>query len=258
MKTNRSAACAAAAFALLLTMASQAQVTDAGMGKVVPVEIFVCKYNDGKGPADLDKVIARWNKFMDDNGVDNYAAWTLSPYYFGTEQDFDVAWLGASADGNAMGSATQTWITKGGDVQKGINDVVTCTGHSGMSSAMYKAPAGGNTPVSGVITMMDCKLNQGHRYADIKAAELKWAQHLTASGSKAAYYHWFPVYGGGDADFDYKVVFAYPDFPSLGADWERNQNGGGREMGEDIFDDIDDCDDARVYVATSRRSGKIR
>jgi hypothetical protein len=258
MKIIRCAAGAAAAIALLFSMPALAQVSKDGMGKVVPVEIFACKYNAGKGPADLDKVVARWNKFMDDNGVDNYAAWTLTPYYFGSEQDFDVLWLGASADGNAMGSGTQLWTSKGGDIQKAYNEVVKCNGHSGMSSAMYKAPAGGNTPASGVITMMDCKLNEGHRYADIQAAEVKWAAHLTSVGSKAAYYHWFPVFGGGDAEFDYKVVFSFPDFLALGADWERNANGGGREMSRDIFDDIDDCDDARVYIAQNRRAGKIR
>jgi hypothetical protein len=39
---------------------------------------------------------------------------------------------------------------------------------------------------------------------------------------------------------------------------ERGANGGGREVGQEIFDDIDDCDDARVYVATSRRAAKLR
>ena len=60
--------------------------------------------------------------------------------------------------------------------------------------------------------MMDCELNEGKEYPDVRAAELKWADHLAESGSKAAYYHWFPMFGGGDADFDYKVVFSYPEF----------------------------------------------
>jgi hypothetical protein len=123
---------------------------------------------------------------------------------------------------------------------------------------MYKAPASNETPASGLITMMDCELNDGKGYSDIKAAEIKWAEYLASHGSKAGYWHWFPVFGGGDAEFDYKVVFSYANYKELGADFELNANGGGRETGQEIFDDIDDCDDARVYVATSRRAAKLR
>ena len=35
--------------------------------------------------------------------VDDYAAWTLTKSYYGPEQEFDVIWLGAWTDGNAMG-----------------------------------------------------------------------------------------------------------------------------------------------------------
>lgn len=258
MNPVKKAASLAAVFVLLFTGQVIAQVSKDGMGKVVPVELYACTYNEGKGAADLDKVIARWNKFMDDNGTDDYSAWTLTPFHYGQEQDFDVIWLGAFADGNAMGSGINTWLTKGGDIQKGYDEVLDCGAHLGMSSAMYKAPEGGNAPASGIITMMDCELNEGHRYPEVKAAEIKWAEYLTGKGSKAAYYHWFPIFGGGDAEFDYKIVFSYPSYVELGADFELNANGGGREAGQEIFGDIDECDDARVYVATNRRSGKIR
>ena len=258
MKLVRMAAAAAIAGIVLIANSATAQVSKEGMGKVLPVEIYACKFNEGKGMADLEAVISRWNQFMDDKKINTYAAWTLTPYYFTEEQDFDVIWLGAYKDGNAFGSGTDTWLASGGELAAAYNEVVTCAGHIGLSSAMYKAPAANVTPASGIITMMDCKLNKGHRYSDIKAAEIKWAKYLTDSGSRAGYWHWFPTFGGGDADFDYKVVFSYENFTQLGADYERIANGGGREMSQDVFDDIDDCDDARVYVATSRRATKLR
>jgi hypothetical protein len=258
MKALQSTAVLAAVFVCLFSATALAQVSNDGMGKVLPVELFACSYNDGKGPADLDKVIGRWSKYMDDNSINNYAAWTLTPYHFGSEQDFDVIWMGAFADFNAMGSGINTWLTKGGDLQKAFDDVLDCSGHSLMSSAMYKAPANNETPASGIITMMDCELNDEKRYSDIKGAEIKWVKYLADNGSKAGYWHWFPTFGGGDAEFDYKVVFAYENYIDLGADMERGANGGGREVGQEIFDDIDDCDDARVYVATSRRAAKLR
>ena len=106
--------------------------------------------------------------------------------------------------------------------------------------------------------MMNCELNEGNRYSDIKKAEMQWAKYLTSNGSSAGYWHWFPAYGGGNSEFDYKVVFAYNNFTELGADFEHGANGGGREAGQENFADIDDCDDARIYLATSLRTAQLR
>jgi hypothetical protein len=258
MKSLRVALWPAMAGLLLAAAPGFAQVNAGGMGKVLPVELYTCKYKDGQTAANLHSVIDGWNRFEDANKTDTYAAWLLTPFFFGTEQDFDVIWLGAYKDGNAMGKGLQNWLTKGGEQQAAFDKVIDCDAHSAYASAMYKAPAAGTTPASGFITIMDCKLNEGHKYPDIKAAELKWAEHLKKSGSKAGYYHWMPYFGGGDADFDYKVAFAYSSFEEIGADFEGFANGGGRELSTEIFGDIDECDDARVYMSTSVREAKIR
>ncbi len=258
MKSLKIVMFSAAAGLLLASAPGFAQVSADGMGKVVPVELYACKYQEGKNDADLAEVIERWNKFSDDSDMDDYAAWLLTPFFFTTEQDFDVIWLGAFRDGNAMGAGLQNWLSNGQELAAAFEEVVHCAAHVAYSSAMYKAPPAGNVPSSGFITMMDCKLNEGHRYADVKAAELKWADYLAKSGSKAAYYHWMPMFGGGDADFDYKVVFAYPDFKEIGSDVEKFANEGGRDTSREIFGDIDECDDARVYATRNIRSGKIR
>ena len=258
MKTRYKAAATAALVSLLVTNLAFAQVSEDGLGKVLPVEIWACTYNDGQDISDLDKVTVRWNKFLDDNGDTNRAAWVLTPYVYTPEQDFDFLWMEAFADGNAMGTGTHLWLTKGGDLSEDYDEVADCTAHVVLSSAMYKAPANAETPSSGIITMMNCEMNEGSRYSDVKAAELKWAEHLTNSGSNAGYWHWFPTFGGGDSEFDYKIVFAYADYVELGADFERFANGGGRKASREIFSDVDDCDDARVYVATVQRAAKLR
>lgn len=250
--------CPAIAGLLLAATPVLAQVSADGMGKVVPVEAYTCNFNEGMDQSDLNAVIERWNDFADDSDMDDYAAWLLTPFFFTPEQDFDFIWLGAFSDGNAMGAGLQNWITNGQELGAAFDEVVDCGAHLAFSSAMYKAPPGGNTPSNGVITMMDCELNEGKEYSDIKAAELKWVEHLAEAGSEAAFYHWMPMFGGGEAEFDYKVVFAYADFNSLGATVEHIANGGGREESSEIFGDIDDCDDARVYLTRSIREGKIR
>lgn len=243
---------------LFTTSDAIAQVSEDGMGKVIPVELYACNYNDRQDEDDLNSVISRWNRWMDERNNSDYAAWTLIPYHFGQEQQFDLIWMGAYTDGNAMGAGVDQWFAEGGDINDAFEEVLTCNGHAGLASAMYKSPPDNATPTTGIITMMDCELNEGHRYQDIKKAEMKWAEHMRSSGSTAGTWHWFPIYGGGDAEFDYKVVNAYTNYSELGADWERFSNGGGREASTDIFGDIDDCDDARVYVATSRRAAQLR
>jgi hypothetical protein len=244
---------------LALAMGSaMAQVSAEGMGKVVPVELFTCTYNNRQDADDLNAVIARWNRWMDERNNDDYAAWTLTPFHFGPDQDFDLIWMGAYRDGNAMGAGTDEWFAEGGDIDDAFAEVLDCDAHLGLSSAMYKSPPDNQTPGTAIITMMDCELNEGNRYTDIKAAELAWAKHMTDAGSTAGTFHWFPVFGGGDAEYDYKVVNAYANYTELGADWERFANGGGRDVSQETFADIDDCDDARVYVATSRRAAQLR
>jgi hypothetical protein len=258
MKVRQLLAAASAATLLVGTSVSIAQVSESGMGKVLPVELFACSFRDGKDAGDLDRVVDRWNRFMDERSVDSYSAWLLTPYYYGPEQDFDMVWMGASTDGNAMGAGTHQWLTEGGDLQEAFDEVVDCSAHVGLASAQYKAPPGNETPRSSVLTMMDCELNEGKRYSDVKAAELKWAEYQSEAGSENGTWHWFPTFGGGDAEYDYKVVTAYASFVELGADWEQFSNGGGRAASMDIFDDVDECDDARVYVARSIRSAQLR
>jgi len=258
MTIRRFAASAATLAMLFSANAALAQVSESGMGKVLPVEIYVCSFNDGQDAGDLDKAVEGWTEYMDDQDTNNYSAWTLTPFMFGAEQDFDFLWMGAYTDGNAMGAGIQSWLTEGGEQREAFDKVATCNAHVMLGSAMYKAPSDQQTPASGVITMMDCKLNEGSRYSDIKGAELKWSKYLTENDSAAGYWHWFPTFGGGDADFDYKVVSAYRDFNELGADFEHNANGGGRDTSREIFGDIDECDDRRVYIANSRRNAQLR
>lgn len=238
--------------------AGHAQVTADSIGKVLPVHLYACNYNDGKDTSDMNRVIERWNRFMDERGTDTYAAWTLVPYHFGGEQTPDVIWVGAYRDGNAMGAGTDMWLTEGGDLADDFAEVVTCEAHLGFSSAMYKAPPDSNTPSSGIMTMTNCEMDEGTRYSDVQAAEVKWAEYMTENGSRAATYHWFPTNGGGDQDFDYKIITAYENYTEYGKDWEQNANGGGRAVSMGLFNDLDTCNDARVYVATSIRQAGIR
>ncbi|MBT8071565.1 MAG: hypothetical protein KJO80_14120 [Gammaproteobacteria bacterium] len=81
---------------------------------------------------------------------------------------------------------------------------------------------------------------------------------MTDGGSDAAIFHWFPVYGGGKEDFDYKWLEAHASMTEIGADFERYGNGGGWRVRGALMSHLVSCDSRRAYVAQSRRFVQLR
>lgn len=226
--------------------------------KVVPAEVYVCSFNDGQGPGDLEDTIEGWSEYMDDNEIDDYAAWTLTPHYYGPEQEFDFIWLGAWTDGNAMGAGMDMWYSSGGEHAQNFAEVADCGVHILSGSINYKLPEGG-TPANSVITFSNCTVSDDSNYPEVAIATRSWVELLTAAGSEAAIYHWFPAYGGGGDDTpDFVTLTAFPNYAALGADFERYTNGEMfRENGR-LFGGKVDCDIARAYNARQRRAAQLR
>jgi len=226
--------------------------------RVIPVELFACTYNDGKGSGDLDKVIDKWNAWADKNGFEDYAAWTLTPYYFGPDQEFDVIWLGAAKDAVALGKAQDAYNAETAGLHDGFNKVLTCNAHVNFASINYKAWPDEATPGNSVLTFSDCKYKKGSSYSKLKAAMGEWTQHLSDAGSTAAIFHWYPAYGGGGEDFSFKWIDAYHNLAELGADYESFGNGGGVVVSGRLMGHLIDCDSSRAYLAKNRRYVKLR
>jgi hypothetical protein len=238
---------------------AQAQ-DDVRMSKFVPTEIFACNYKEGKGPSDLDAATENWSQHMDSESADAYAAWTLTRQYYSSEQDFDVLWLGAWKDGNAMGQGRDRYHATGGAVRAGFSAVVDCTGHAGYVSWAYKLPADSGAPPSdsAVFAFTDCNVKEGATYDSIVASLKEWAKVLGDNGSKASIYQWWPVYGGGDEDFDFKIVSVYPNYAEQGADLERVGNGELWRKRMELVGGKFECNVSRVYDGKLRRGAKLR
>lgn len=233
---------------------------DSRMSKFVPTEIFACNYREGKGPKDLDAAIDNWNKHLDSQKGDTYAAWTLTRQYYSSEQDFDLLWLGAWTDGNAMGKGRDNYHATGRAIQAGFSAVVDCAGHAGYVSWAYKLPSnyGTSTSDTGVMAFTDCNMKEGANYDSMQAGLKAWAEVLSESGSEAAIYQWWPVYGGGDTEFDFKIVTVYSNYAEQGADLERMGNGELWRKRMELVGDQFSCNVSRVYDGKSRRSAKLR
>lgn len=228
------------------------------IGRVIPVELFACTYNDGKDAGDLDKVIDKWNKWSDKQGTDDYAAWTLTPYYYGPDQEFDVIWLGAGKDAVALGNAQDGYLAENVGLHGDFNEVLSCNAHAQFASLNYKSLSDGATPSNSVITFSDCKYKEGASFPQLSTAMGEWSQHLTDKGSDSSIFHWYPVYGGGGEDFDFKWIEAFKNLTALGVDFENMGNGGSYAINGKLLGHIVDCDSSRAYLAKNRRFAQLR
>lgn len=245
---------AAIAAAMVCIPVAHAQDEEEPGLPVVPVEIFTCSYLEGKGSGDLDAVIAEWNDWMDDRGVDDYFAMTLTPFYFGASgYSFDVGWLGSWPDGASMGRGTDRWITEGGEMAATFGDVVDCDTHSNFATIELKSPGEGPAPDTIVAAFSDCEVTEGVPFDELMAALESWSAYQEESGYSNGAWMMFPVYGGGGVEFDFKLVDGYDNHTALGADYDRYGRGGDYVKYGELLGDKLECDDARVYNARIRR-----
>lgn len=249
MKKNLIAA--AAATMVLVSGVAIAQ-DEQEMPSFSPVETFTCNYNEGMGPDDLDAAVDKWNKWMDKEGQTNYFAATMIPIYHGADT-FDFGWLGFYPTGSEMGAGTDHWAAGGGEQRANFAAVADCDTHSGFASTEVKAPAENDDEDDGsfVLTFADCKITTDGD-DDILAAIGQWTAYTTERGYKNGAWVMFPVYGGGGAEFDFKMVQGYDNFSDLGGDWSLYAEGDYVKAGE-LNPELYDCDDARVYLGTVRR-----
>lgn len=220
-----------------------------------PVEAFACRFNDGKGLADLDPVIKKFNAWADKRDIDNYWAWTLVPYYFGPEQEFDILWLGASLDAAGLGRIQDAWLSTGTKIQEGFDEVLSCDTHGNWAALTFKKSPEREDPSSGVVSFSDCKLAKGMTFEDVAPALTEWGEYRTEQGSKSGMFVFFPAYGGGGEKFDFKWINSWQNLEELGVDYDQYATAGWKKANE-LFAGKLDCDSSRAYLSTTRRMGK--
>lgn len=237
-----------------VTWSGQALAQDgAASPKLSPAEIYTCNYLKGKDRGDLDKVIERWNEWMDDNDSAPYTAWLMTPAFFGQEITFDVAWLGAWPTNADMGRGLQTWRDKGDQMNQGFFDVFSCDQHMSMAVLPMQPPA--EAPDSGLVRFMDCTVAEGKTSPDAVQAHQKFKKYMDSKGSDTSAWVFFPGMGAGKTDFDFKMVLANANYPSLAKDSEIITNGGGWQEAGKTFAGLSTCDSPRLYQTDMIRNG---
>ena len=218
------------------------------------VESWTCKYNEGKGRADLDKANAAWNKWMDKRGHKDYTALMATPYFYG-EWAFDVGWIGVARDGHAFGEGTDVWLSEGGEVSEMFGEAITCDSHSAWVS-MNVDPSENDGSDEGddtfVLSFSNCSIKDDHTFEDYMAATKQWNEYAAEHGFRQAGWVWFPVAGESNDDYDFKFAVGQDDNRTMGANWPLYLDGHWQKSNE-LFEDIVKCDASRIYNATMIR-----
>ena len=232
---------AAVTAACTLFMGISASFAQDGPPQFRPVEMWACNLNDGKDQGDMDKV---YEDLVEDMGDTAYSAFQLDPYFVSGDIPFDFLYLGAWADGSTMGSS----LMEGEDTSDAWNDAVTCPASLVFASTWLNQPQndGGNGEF--ILTVSDC--TNGHAISNGQAAGAirRYNDYEKANGLDIGTILWYPAYGHGGADFDFKLVHVYPSAQQLGDSFSWYVDNQAYTVRSDIMDGIVDCDEARVYT----------
>jgi hypothetical protein len=221
------------------------------------IDVYMCDFNEGKNRGDLDKVVAKWNKWMDDSKGTPYTAWVMTPVLKSVNMPADLVWLGAWQNGTDMGKGMQAWATNGAEQAAEFDKVMTCGEHSNSASVNIRPPNKGWPGKGGVAVFANCTVAEGKTVQDSMAVHRAWAKHLDTTGSKAGMWAFFPAFGNNNPEWDYKIVTSHPDYLSFGADWESFTNGQGWRKAMEIVGGVVSCDSPRVYHSSTVRNGGL-
>lgn len=234
-----------AAAAVTLSPALQSSAQEAPTWS--PVEIFGCNWVGGAGMDDLDRVIAAWNRWMDQNDQNDYAAFVLTPHFTAASFEYDVGWFGVWRNGDAL-AGEQLWLTQGASINEDFGEVVDCPLHQAMAIAQVRdigeVAEGDIVPVE----FTNCTINEGRTGPEAHAAIIEYANYMAEQGSRSG--HWVLRVGPGeepDATYSFKWLSAYPSWAEAGRDFERFFNGGADAVLGDLTGRIFSCDPARLY-----------
>ena len=216
------------------------------------IHVRTCNFNDGQGFGDFDRVVRDWNRWADRQDVNDYLAFAMTPNFHGPDT-FDLGWIGMASSAESLGAALDLYAADGGDIASDFADVVTCDTHGMFASSVVKAASDSQPPDNVVIVFRDCKIADGVTFEQLGDAQAQWGAFMTENGYPQGEWMWWPVFGGGAVEFDYKLVQGFPNHAAVGKLLEMYGNGGGWRTHNELLGDKVQCDDGRVYDGRVQR-----
>lgn len=212
-----------------------------------PMELFACKFKEGKGMADLQQANARYGAWLDATDQHGYWAFLLLPYYVSSDQDFDFLWAGGWRTGADMARAIQRYVGEAAEVMAEYGKVMTCAEATNFAILdLSRAPS---PPDSGPVTFSNCTIQEGRKLPDALAAIDAWIAYGKEHGIASDNFLLFPTFGEThDAKYSFKWVTT-ASWDNWGKAYDQHGTGGGWLKAMDLFGGLLDCDSGRIYVS---------
>ena len=223
-----------------------ASAQDDGPPQFRPVELWACSFRDGKDQGDMDDVYDELREAATDAP---YAAWQLNPYMAGNlGQQFDFIYLGAWGTPAAMGPDIDNYLENvAGDT--GWDETVECNA-SMYASSRIQAPPDTNPDGTGnfVLTISDCNVEHGRTSAQAIGAISRFNDYRVANGVTIPTIAWFPVFGGGNAEFDFKLLNVFPNMTAVANWFQWTVDNAAYRVSGDMMEGLVSCDESRLYL----------
>lgn len=237
------------AMVLAISAAPVSFAQDGGPPQFRPVEMWACQYNDRKDQSDMDSV---YEGIVESAGDAAYAAWHLTPYFAGgMAQQFDFLYLGAWADGSTFGGDLANYFANGSDISDEWDETVTCASLMFGSNNIQPNPDNAGGSGDFMLTISDCNVAEGRTNSQALGALRRFNEYRLANGSSVGTFAWFPVFGGGDAEMDFKLVHAFAGPQALGDDFQWYVDNQAYVVEGDLMEGLVSCDEARAYVGST-------
>ena len=220
---------------------------DSGVPDLTPIELQLCSYRAGQDQADYDKAVDKMSQWMDANDAEPYAAWRLQSLFTGTRTGFDFIYIGAWTSGTSMGKDMTQYFATAGDAIAAANKAADC-GNSQMYTSLNVKESDGDGRGEFVLTVSDCNVADGRTTRDAIGALREYGAYRDATGSPGGMWAWFPTYGDGDADFNFKLASSYSSLEAFGNYFQWNRDTQGYIKRSELFDGLLSCDVARAYT----------
>ncbi len=239
----------AAAIVVTFSGVTTSNAQDDGPPNFVPLEMQVCNYRDGKGSDDFDAAMEKMVKWMEDNDSAPYAGWQINKWMTGGTQEFDFLFLSAWPDGATMGQDITQYVSTAGDALQAFNEVADCPATLLFGSLTVKTPPENDGQTDGfVLTVSNCTVADGRKTGDAIAAVREYSAYRDANGSAGGTYLWFPVLGGGEEDFDFKLVNSFRSVEAYGNNYQWTVENAAYLKRNELAEGLLECDVARAYV----------
>jgi hypothetical protein len=217
-------------------------------------DTYACQYEAGHGPADLAKVVADWNAWMQTNDAEASSAWTWTPYYFGPDETADFIWVGVATNAETLERGHDQWLAKGGEIKAKFDKVARCDTHFNFAATNFRPTPPRPDAAAGVVTLTGCDIAKGKNFADVTRALKIWTDYVIDAGSVRGMWVLRRAYGSGDDAADFKWINSFPTLAALGADYDRFRTRGDNKARE-LFGNIFKCGATSVYSTATMRVG---